>query len=889
MGVVSRSQQTSQRSGRPRSRPAAFGRAGVAATLAACLLISPLLSQSGAVAERVDAGDAVAERMRVVDCLLQGQVKKIGRHMTFMSKRRPARLPAGECEIRGGEYVAYDRADLTTSLGVWMPAAMDGDSKAQLYVGELMERGADGGAPDYAMAKLWYERAADQGEAAAMFNLGRLFEQGLGVAANKEQAADWYAKAYGFDSAELAQAVNFKDRETIAALESTIAANTTQIAALETSVASLRRERDDAVAERQAVEAEIRERDAALKESEATIAQVTADLAASRRDHAQALADYRTALDDVAQTKAELAPERAAVSAETDQLNDRVRSLTRLRDTISKDIAEELSTLEALRGETNALMTARAALELDQERLDALTDEQRVMAIDNQKRATELAGLQRRLDERLAALSGREQALAERETALAAQLADGAQRQSANINAQRAAIRDEQAAVSASRAALKADIASLTNGLTRLGDQERSLIALQAEAAERARVLSEREAALAASERDLAERARTLASADDAKRAAIAAAQDMQARLAEELDAVEAERRSMTNRRSALDSRAQELVAAEAELAARATRLDARATTLARRQQDVDVRETRIAELESAARQAEEKLNALQAIILGNQRALSTADSAPAPTVQPRRIRVDFGDYHAILIGNANYGDPDWPDLDTPHNDVARIDEILRERYGFRTTVLLDASREQILLAIENASNQLDQDDNLLIYYAGHGKYSADAQTGFWEPVDSIAYAYRRSISAQDINFYLSTIKARKVLVVSDSCYSGAFTRDLVDVIDTDSFETREKYFMTLAAKKSRVVMTAGGLQPVPDGLGNGHSLFARAFINALVDNDDVALARDLFGRIRQVVVNNALAARFDQEPLYADMVHSGHEGGDFIFVPKSG
>lgn len=863
--------------------------AGLRARAAAvCVLAAATLTPGGAVAERAEPGDAVAERMRVVDCLLQGQVRKIGRHMTFMTKRRPARLPASECEIRGGEYVAYDRSDLSTSLSVWMPAAMDGDAKAQLYVGELMERGA-GGAPDFAMAKLWYERAADQGEAAAMFNLGRLFEGGLGVAADQAQAASWYAKAYGVDQADLAGAVNFKDRETIAALESTIAANTTQIAALETSVASLRQERDEAIAERQAAEAELREREAALQASLTTIAQVTADLAASRRDHAQALSDYRAALDEVAQTKAALAPERAAVSAETEHLNDRVRALTRLRDTISADIAEELATLEALRGDTTALMTARAALERDQEELDAQSETQRAMARANQARAAELAAAQERVDERLAALSARENALAEREAALATQLADGATRQTADITAQRAAIRDEQAAVSAARAALKTDIASLTEGLTRLGDEERSLIALHAETEERARALSEREAALAASERDLADRARTLAAADEAKRAAITAAQDMQARLAAELEAVEDERRSMASRRSALDARAQELVAAEAELAARATRLDARATTLARRQSDVDAREGRISELESAARQAEEKLNALQAIILGNQRALSAADEQPAPAVRPRRIRVEFGDYHAILIGNANYGDPDWPDLDTPHNDVRRIDEILRERYGFETTVLLDASREEILLAIENASNQLDQDDNLLIYYAGHGKYSADAQTGFWEPVDSIAYAYRRSISAQDINFYLSTIKARKVLVVSDSCYSGAFTRDLVDVIDTDSWETREKYYMMLAAKKSRVVMTAGGLQPVPDGLGNGHSLFARAFINALVDNDDIALARDLFGRIRHVVVNNALAARLDQEPLYADMVHSGHEGGDFIFVPKTG
>ena len=48
--------------------------------------------------------------LEIVDCLLPGQVRQLG-NSSFLSQRRPMRTTASECSIRGGEYVAYDRAD----------------------------------------------------------------------------------------------------------------------------------------------------------------------------------------------------------------------------------------------------------------------------------------------------------------------------------------------------------------------------------------------------------------------------------------------------------------------------------------------------------------------------------------------------------------------------------------------------------------------------------------------------------------------------------------------------------------------------------------------------------------------------------------------------------
>ena len=80
-------------------------------------------------------------RLLIVDCLLPGQVRKLGGQMTYLSPRRPVKTTAVDCEVRGGEYVAYDRANYATSLAVWMPQAEGGDPQAQVYVGEIFEKG----------------------------------------------------------------------------------------------------------------------------------------------------------------------------------------------------------------------------------------------------------------------------------------------------------------------------------------------------------------------------------------------------------------------------------------------------------------------------------------------------------------------------------------------------------------------------------------------------------------------------------------------------------------------------------------------------------------------------------------------------------------------------
>ena len=139
---------------------------------------------------------ANVEGLYIVDCLLPSSVRQLGTRLTYLGARRVIKTSGTTCGIRGGGYVAYDRANYQTALKIWLPLAQGGDPKAQAYVGEIYEKGL-GTQPNYASAAKWYQQAANQGYARAKMSLGSLYERGLGVSRNNVQALKLYRDASG--------------------------------------------------------------------------------------------------------------------------------------------------------------------------------------------------------------------------------------------------------------------------------------------------------------------------------------------------------------------------------------------------------------------------------------------------------------------------------------------------------------------------------------------------------------------------------------------------------------------------------------------------------------------------------------------------------------------
>jgi Sel1 repeat len=73
-------------------------------------------------------------------------------------------------------------------------AANKGDKYAMSRLGRLYDNGY-GVAKDYAKAREWYEKAADKGDSDAMIKLGLLYDNGHGVAQDYAKAREWFEKA----------------------------------------------------------------------------------------------------------------------------------------------------------------------------------------------------------------------------------------------------------------------------------------------------------------------------------------------------------------------------------------------------------------------------------------------------------------------------------------------------------------------------------------------------------------------------------------------------------------------------------------------------------------------------------------------------------------------
>jgi hypothetical protein len=271
------------------------------------------------------------------------------------------------------------------------------------------------------------------------------------------------------------------------------------------------------------------------------------------------------------------------------------------------------------------------------------------------------------------------------------------------------------------------------------------------------------------------------------------------------------------------------------------------------------------------------------AIDKAGQRGVRKFDIKPAEAAPPP---ANFGHYHALVIGNNKY--TFLPSLQTARADAHSVGGILRTKYNFEITALFDANRYQILTALNKLRETLTEDDNLLIYYAGHGELDKVNDRGYWLPVDAERDSTANWISNVALTDILNAMSARHILVVADSCYSGTLTRSVQTELSTgQTEEARITYIRTVLKKRSRTALTSGGLQPVLDAGNEGHSVFANAFIDSLKSSKDSMMeGQRVFLEVAARVTQAAYDRRFEQVPQYAPIKGTRHEAGDFFFVP---
>ncbi len=278
-----------------------------------------------------------------------------------------------------------------------------------------------------------------------------------------------------------------------------------------------------------------------------------------------------------------------------------------------------------------------------------------------------------------------------------------------------------------------------------------------------------------------------------------------------------------------------------------------------------------------------------RAVPLGKSTITLVAKDADGNVLDQRRVYVRrtihaavaiadvVGNYYALVIGNNDY--EHLEDLESAVADAESISKILSENYGYTVRTLIDATRHDIVSALNDLRADLVNSDKLLIYYAGHGNLDRGSGRGYWLPVNAEEDNLAEWISIATITDVLKAMTTKHVLVVADSCFSGSLTWSTNAELTVGT--KRLAWLKRVAVKRSRTALTSGGLEPVLDKGGGGHSVFAKAFLEALRENGDVLEGQELFERVRgQVVLDSP------QTPQYAAIRGAGHEDGEFLFIP---
>ncbi|MBW2596465.1 MAG: caspase family protein [Deltaproteobacteria bacterium] len=252
--------------------------------------------------------------------------------------------------------------------------------------------------------------------------------------------------------------------------------------------------------------------------------------------------------------------------------------------------------------------------------------------------------------------------------------------------------------------------------------------------------------------------------------------------------------------------------------------------------------------------------------------------------ISPTGERVT-GNQWLFVIGIDTY--IEWPRLETAVNDAKSVKNVLLSRYHFNSDHLIelydeDATRANILSKLRYLARNIVEDDSLFIFYAGHGHLDPITKSGSWIPVESGTKDVSAWISNNDIKNYLriDAIKAKHILLVSDSCFSGDFFRGHRGKLPEVTNAVIKKAY-TLS---SRQAITSGGLEPVTDaGFGN-NSVFSHFLVKTLEENKDPFLVPSaFFSSIRAGVAENA-----EQFPQFGSLKDTGgQQGGELVLFLK--
>lgn len=224
-----------------------------------------------------------------------------------------------------------------------------------------------------------------------------------------------------------------------------------------------------------------------------------------------------------------------------------------------------------------------------------------------------------------------------------------------------------------------------------------------------------------------------------------------------------------------------------------------------------------------------------------------------------------------------------WDDLVNPVHDAHSIATELQNRYGFETEVVENPTLEEVWEKIRAYNeHRFNPQDQLLIFFAGHGQFDDTFGEGYVVAKNSLANDKSKTtyISHNRLRGVINNIPCEHIFLMMDVCFGGTFdpvlarSRNLADVEASD-----EEVIVRKLSHKTRKYLTSGGKEYVSDGTPGSHSPFAGKLIESLKTNggeDRILTIAELQASLERLKQLPRFGSFGDDEPL-----------SDFIFIRK--
>ncbi len=244
-------------------------------------------------------------------------------------------------------------------------------------------------------------------------------------------------------------------------------------------------------------------------------------------------------------------------------------------------------------------------------------------------------------------------------------------------------------------------------------------------------------------------------------------------------------------------------------------------------------------------------------------------------------VAIDRKDY-ALLFATDQYDN--FADLVNPIDDAHSIGKMLKENYGFEVEIVENPNQEDVFIKLsEYAQRKFKPQDQLMIFFAGHGYFDETFGEGFVVAKNSLENDKAKTtyISHNRLRGILQSNPSEHIFLAMDVCFGGTFDPVIASARGFESGETSDNEFLVRKlSQRTRKYLTSGGKDYVSDGVPGKHSPFTLKMLQALSEgggSDRVVTLSELKTYVEKLKPEPRLGSFGDDKT-----------DSDFIFIKKN-